>query len=291
MKLIKPKQTLDRKHAYLVMLFNETRKLSKSRFKQQTKSMIKSTKVYTPTELTEFSKTLKLNILSETPIKLVMGGTVSTGYNSTLYPSNKRVAILNFANAFTPGGMVLKGSSAQEENICRCTNLYESLVSKNGKPYYTINSGMVDIGVNGEIYTDTLIYTPNVTVFRNDVNYSLITPSYVDVITCPAPCAANMDYTTAITIYEKRIQKIVLAAIANNVDTLVLGAWGCGAFGQNPRLIAQAFATVLNTYHGCFKEIIFAIRPTYGGNAVDITYNIFKEELSKGYFGGELISE
>ena len=86
----------------------------------------------------------------------------------------------------------------------------------------------------------------------------------------------------AMPLYVRRIERIVASAIVNNVECIVLGAWGCGAFGQNPMLIARAFATVLNNYGGYFKKIIFAVRPTSDGEE-SAMYKIFKDTLTEYY--------
>lgn len=89
----------------------------------------------------------------------------------------------------------------------------------------------------------------------------------------------------ALKIYRNRIGGIVKAAIVNNADCIILGAWGCGAFGQSPTLVAQAFAEVLNDYSGAFRKIVFAIRPTSGVGS-DMTYDEFKRQLETYYSVG-----
>lgn len=215
---------------------------------------------------------------SNTPITMVRGGTVSTGYAEA---DNMRVAILNFADALEAGGLVWIGESTQEENICRCSNLYQIIGDEQSeKEYYSPNAVEVR-KTNRDIYTDNIIYAKDITVFKDDITYNNIEPKKLDVITCPAPSAYMMAYE-AMPLYVRRIERIVASAIVNNVECIVLGAWGCGAFGQNPMLIARAFATVLNNYGGYFKKIIFAVRPTSDGEE-SAMYKIFKDTLTEYY--------
>lgn len=213
-------------------------------------------------------------------IKMVRGGTVSTGY--TLAGEGKRVAILNFADALVHGGLVTVGEATQEENICRCSNLYPVLGSKESyEAYYDPNWEFES--VHKGLYLNNVIYARDITVFRDDETYKEIEPRKLDVITCPAPCRSLIEQE-AEYIYTMRIQQIVLSAKENGAESLVLGAWGCGAFGQNPSLVARAFAVVLNWYSGYFKQVVFAIRST--PDSKDSSYDIFYNTLKADYLGG-----
>lgn len=213
-------------------------------------------------------------------ISVVKGGTVSVGYANA---DDMQVAILNFADALQCGGLVWVGANTQEENICRCSNLYPTLDNEEShKNYYTPNNEAVNYS-GREVYTDRIIYSKDVTVFKDDETYENIEPKKLDVITCPAPNTA-LKTLTAMQIYVTRIEQIVLSALDNGVDCIVLGAWGCGAFGQDPELVAKSFAYVLNIYGGYFKKIIFAIRPTSGKG--DGMYKLFRRILSSDYAGG-----
>ena len=215
------------------------------------------------------------------PIIMIKGGTVSTGYS---YADKRRVAILNFADGLVPGGLVDVGANTQEENICRCSNLYASLsTNMSAEKYYIPNACTEDV------YTDRIIYSRDVTVFKDDITYENIKPRKLDVITSPAPSTYLMD-SDAQKVYFSRITQIVLSAIENGVQCIVLGAWGCGAFGQSPELVAREFARVLNNYGGYFDNIVFAIRPTYGESTSD-TYKVFDRVLTKNYKGGVMYEE
>lgn len=227
--------------------------------------------------------------VKHTPITMVHGGTVNTGYANA---DNMRVAILNFADALKYGGWVEDGTQTQEENICRCTNLYPVIGSeKSHEEYYAPNMRDVELRqiLNGyskhdersEVYTDRIIYARDITVFKDDTTYADVEPRRFDVITSPSP-KAYLNTADAIAVYTKRITQIILSAIDNGVECIVLGAWGCGAFGQNPEYVALSFAHVLNKYGGYFKKIIFAIKPTPHWHDTDL-YDTFKSTLDRFY--------
>ena len=258
---------------YLRKVFEETRELSKTQFAEDTELVQCQTLVY---DRIPMQKHRKKGI----PVEIIHGGTVATGYK---YANQYRTAILNFADAITPGGLVLVGGTTQEENICRCSNLYEALtIGSCMQDYYRANAK-----THGSVYLDKVIYSADVTVFRDDADYKMITPKKLDVITCPAPSAFFKDDKIALKVYKSRIRNIVNSAILNDADCLILGAWGCGAFCQDPRLISKAFVEVLNEYSGGFKKIVFAFRNTPGtGKHNDTTAKIFIDEFAKNYKWG-----
>ncbi|MDO5392906.1 MAG: TIGR02452 family protein, partial [Eubacteriales bacterium] len=49
------------------------------------------------------------------------------------------------------------------------------------------------------------------------------------------------------------------AAAANGANLLVLGAFGCGAFCNNPAVVARAYREVLDEYAGYFDQVVFAV--------------------------------
>ena len=269
-----------------VKVFHDTQKQTREKYPAD----VNDVEYYNGVDRVEASEEL-------TPITMIHGGTVNTGYS---YADTNKVAILNFADAIKFGGWVEHGAQTQEENICRCTNIYPVLGSaKSYKNYYKPNkdslitrvdsSDLSHYGRPDEVYTDRIIYARNITVFKDDTTYENVSPRQLDVITCPAPSAC-MEESVATITFTKRIIQIVLSAIQNKVDCIVLGAWGCGAFGQSPELIARAFARVLNNYGGYFKHIVFAIKPTPNWGEDDM-YNTFDEILSKHYKGGVMYEE
>ena len=176
-----------------------------------------------------------------------------------------KVAVLNFANSVRPGGGVRGGSSAQEESLCRCSNLYPTInQSRFLHLYYYPN-----VIKNNLLGTDAIIYSPDVTVFKSDTDYPEMLPEdkwyNVDVITCAAPClpygGGEVSEDELYEIHLKRAQRILDVAAANGAERLVLGAFGCGAFNNDPKIVAKAFydAFMDNERFCEFKEVVFAI--------------------------------
>ena len=230
-----------------------------------------------------------------TPITMVHGGTVNIGYANS---GTMRTAILNFADAIRYGGWVEHGAQTQEENICRCTNIFRILGNEeSNEKYYAPNRDTLKnrspfddchYGNSDEVYTNRIIYIRDAIVFKDDTTYSEVEPRQLDVITCPAP-SARLSVYDAMPIFISRIEQIVLSAIENKAECIVLGAWGCGAFCQSPEIVARAFAEVLNKYSGYFKKVVFAIKPTTNWGAKDL-YDTFKFILGK-YYRGEVTDE
>lgn len=199
------------------------------------------------------------------------------------------VGVLNFASSTNPGGGVTKGSTAQEECLCRCSNLYLTLYQEKCiREYYNINKKyMSNLG------SDAIIYSRNVYVFK-DKDYNMLPVKdrfYVDVLTCAAPnlrenprnqynSDASEEKLTLTdeelyNIHVKRARNILNVAVKNEDDYLILGAFGCGAFRNNPEIVAKAYKDVLQDYIYCFKVIDFAIIDgKYSNN-----YEIFKRIL------------
>ena len=177
-----------------------------------------------------------------------------------------RVAVLNFANAYTPGGGVLHGAMAQEECLCRSSDLYCALTL----PYLRKNYSEHNNTTVGDLGTDAVIYTPGVTVFKSDdpVPVRLPEPFQVDVITCAAPCInpqrrRPIPMDTLVKVIHRRLKNILEVAITRDVDVLVPGAIGCGAFNNPPDVVAEQFRRLLidEGYRDAFRRVVFAVKP------------------------------
>lgn len=168
--------------------------------------------------------------------------------------------VLNFANAHFAGGGFYLCANAQEESICRRSTLYASLKSPEAKKFYRENNLHIR-----RAEADTLIYSPNVVVFRNERCELLFEPRVVSVVSAAAPnrCALGLFLTrrTLVDVFERRIRMILELALRKGHRNLVLGAWGCGAFGNSPSLVAACFKKVLldERYASYFDHIGFAI--------------------------------
>lgn len=199
----------------------------------------------------------------DAPVSVEAGTTFRTAEK---YIAEGKVAVLNFANPHEPGGGVFRGATAQEESLCRSSNLYFGL----NTPYLMENYYFWHKNNTGEMYSDKVIYSPGVTVFKSDHLYPVMLEKtfQVDVITCAAPYRPSLNKREVETLLPEvlygRIRNILEVAIANKVEVLILGAFGCGAF-ENPRkMVAGQFRRLLvdEGYRGCFKRTVFAIKPS-----------------------------
>lgn len=208
---------------------------------------------------------IKPKVRQETPVIIVEEDTTFHAAQHYALDGDVKVAVLNFANAYNPGGGVRNGAMAQEECLCRSSNLYASLTMPYIlKHYYKWNSKNT-----GERGTDAVIYSPGVTVFKTDDEIPKIMKPWfqVDVLTCAAPYydagkRKPIPLEELKEIFIRRIRNILEIAAANNVDILVLGAFGCGAFHNPPQLVAEAFRYLLldKGYGKFFDKILFAIK-------------------------------
>jgi uncharacterized protein (TIGR02452 family) len=163
-----------------------------------------------------------------------------------------RPLALNFANGVQPGGGFVGGARAQEEVLCRSSALYQTLIDD---PMYEEHRKRPQ-----QDSTDWAIYSPDVPVFRVDDGNELSHPSLLSFLTCAAPYAPEIGQPQAGDLLQKRIHRVLAIARAFGPATLVLGAWGCGAFENDPHRTATDFREALtNDYSGAFSDIVFAI--------------------------------
>ncbi len=175
-----------------------------------------------------------------------------------LVDAGLRTAALNFASAKNPGGGFLNGAIAQEESLARSSALYACL---KGNSMYDLHRANRDA-----MYTDYVIHSPDVPVFREDDGTLLASPYLCSFITCPAVNAKvvlerNPGAGRAIReAMRGRIVKVLSVAAHHEHEGLVLGAWGCGVFGNEPRMIAELFHSALHgPFQGVFARVIIAV--------------------------------
>ncbi len=171
------------------------------------------------------------------------------------------VACLNFASAKNPGGGFLRGSLAQEETLARSSGLYPCLLEV--PAHYQRNRAH-----RSALYLDLAIWSPRVPFFRDDEGGWLAAPVACSVVTCAAPNAAALrqhgtyDAVAIEDALRRRARFVLAIARDQQVDTLILGAWGAGAFGGDPRMAARAFRDHLaGDFARVFGAIVFAIPP------------------------------
>jgi len=181
--------------------------------------------------------------------------------NKMRQQSQPRILCLNFASGKNAGGGFLRGSVAQEESIVRASGLYPCLVQESMQGYYNANQA-----ARAPFYTDHMIYSPNVPVFKYEDGSLMEKPILVSFLTAPAvnvSKAGNMkgkgrlDNSMVETIMRRRIAKVLQIAKEHGHECLVLGAWGCGVFGNDPKDVASWFSKELMSFQ--FRKIVFAI--------------------------------
>lgn len=171
-----------------------------------------------------------------------------------------KVAVLNFANAVTPGGGAAYGEDSQEASLCRCTNLYPCLIkNENLLHFYQYNDEQAPY------YSSRIIYSENIAVIKKENGRPMERGFFVDVITCAAPNVhdhrANLKKKKLEKLLEERIRNILMAAESHGIQALVLGAFGCGAFGNSADMVAGIFHRLLTDgeFSHSFREVVFAI--------------------------------
>ncbi len=159
---------------------------------------------------------------------------------------------LNFANGIHPGGGFLGGARAQEETLCRSSALYHTL---EGDPMYASHAKR-----RTPDSTDWAILSSGVPVFRTDGGNPLDKPWLLDFITCAAPYAPVIGQPASRILLKQRISRVLAIARAYGYTSLVLGAWGCGDFRNDPYTTALDFREALeNDFRGTFSDVVFAI--------------------------------
>lgn len=187
---------------------------------------------------------------AETHVQVCNETTLQSGYR--LIKDGLKPLALNFANGVSPGGGFLYGALAQEESLCRASALYQTLV---GDPMYDFHQkrGLPDS-------TDWTIYSPDVPIFRNDDGTELDQPWTMSFLTSAAPVASMVGQPKSEKLLRQRIHRILAIASAYGYETLILGAWGCGAFHNDPYQTAHDFRKYLeDDFSGHFAKVIFAI--------------------------------
>lgn len=195
------------------------------------------------------------------------------------------VCVLNFASATNPGGGVVKGSTAQEECLCRCSTLYANLTDqKVWRPFYGAHRAQ-----RNPLHNDDCIYTPDVVVFKSDTREPELMNEEdwwsVNVITCAAPNLRpdrdghrNVHITNKelVNLHIKRMRRILNIAASKGNEVVILGAYGCGAFQNPPEVVATAMRQVAWEYRYHFKVIEFAV---FCSPRDEHNYDVFKRMI------------
>jgi len=211
----------------------------------------------------------KIEVTDESTLAAARRLIVQEGLQDTL--------CLNFASAKNPGGGFLGGSQAQEESLARSSALYPCIVQMD--EMYTYNRNLKTC-----FYSDFMVYSPKVPVFRNDDGALLTSPYLVSMITAPAVNAGVVREREPLQekmiepVMLQRIRYILSLAASYGEKAIILGAYGCGVFRNNPSEVARMFAEVLfdEGYQTLFDRIVFAILDKSFDQGV---VNVFKQEM------------
>lgn len=239
-------------------------------YSNETNESIKNTKIYSSVDslIGRETYTSNIQVLNMTTVQAIQNEAEENKFN--------RICALNFASYKNPGGMFLNGSSAQEESLCHSSNLY-NILKEFDDTYYEWNRKHLNRG----LYTNRALYTKDV-IFVNDDKTLM---AKADIITCAAPNASvGLRYKRFTADENKlecvnRIKFILSIAASNKVDTLILGAFGCGVFSQDAKDISNIFKELLEKeFKGVFKKVLFAIPDT--GKSWNYNYTEFKRNFN-----------
>lgn len=216
------------------------------KYEREIEDCFRNSKIYGPDFIIEKNKLQNKHMMS---ILLDDLDSVSAVMD---YTKDKRTAVLNFASYKNPGGNFINGSSAQEESLCKESFLYNVL-----KKYENDFYGWNRTRINRSLYLDRAIYSPDVIFEKKGKSVKC------DVITCAAPNKTAAQKYNFVSDDEnnkalkKRIRFILDIAEDQKVKVLILGAFGCGVFGQDPIEVASIFKEELADRH--FDTVLFAI--------------------------------
>jgi len=214
---------------------------------------------------------------------------IEVNNESTLAAAHRLVAngwanplCLNFASAKNPGGGFLGGAEAQEENLAKSSGLYPCIVQMSAM-YADNRAGKTCL------YNDDMIYSPKVPVFRDDAYHLLDAHYLASMVTAPAvnrgAVARNtpslLDQVPA--VMQTRIDKLLALALHHGHTCIILGAWGCGVFGNRPQEMASWFAQYLledPRYRQAFELISFAVLDTKNNGTFQAFHDLFSGKES-----------
>lgn len=232
---------------------------------------IAGTRLYRPTDFDSLFAALAARPRAAVPPRIEVTGETTAKAARRLFEAEglRHLVALNFASAKNPGGGFIGGAKAQEEDLARCSALYPCQLRQ--PAYYQANRAAPSL-----LYTDHLIYSPEVPFFRDERLDLLEAPFTTAIVTSPAPNAgeARRHGATEAALREtlaRRAKQVLAVCAAHEHRTLVLGAWGCGVFRNEPRDVAEAFAAGLADplLAGAFERVVFAVwdrspeRPNY----------------------------
>lgn len=240
---------------------------------------IADTRHYQPADLERLLAEVSANAPSRGPAIIELENeTTLVGIDKLVSSGATSVAALNFASARNPGGGFLGGSQAQEESLARSSGLYPSLTSV--PDFYQQHRRMSSL-----LYTDAMIHSPGCPVIRDDEGNLLEQPQLVGFITSAAPNAGAVadnhpaDLPSIPDVLFHRAELVLALAAHHGYENLVLGAWGCGVFRNDPRVVAHAFSDLLRNrgWGQRFAKVRFSVFDSSRDQGV---YRAFEAEFS-----------
>lgn len=225
---------------------------------KQIADAVANTKLYTP-ELLEAMTEAFPSPKFETGFEVENITTLDAARKLSAQGETKTL-VLNFASAKNPGGGFLGGAQAQEESIARASALY--LCLQKTPEYYSFHRSNRTL-----LYSDHMIYSPDVPVFKDEDGNLMENPIHTTVITSAAVNKGAIEnnergsLSKILPLMKIRIDKMLALCVKNQHTVLVLGAWGCGVFRNEPEEIAQLFDEALRgKYAGQFRRVLFAVK-------------------------------
>lgn len=199
----------------------------------------------------------------------------------------KPVLVLNFANPVNIGGGVYKGARAQEEDLCRRSSLLRSLEAPHSLRYYSYNRKL-----HTHMGSDAMVFSPEVEIFRDEQGELMDETAIVAVLTCAAPMITysmeGMSESEYRGMFYNRIVGVLKCAVYFGYEELVLGAWGCGAFGNDAAIVSDLFYRALKELvwdghkaNDLFQRIVFAVRSR---GEESYNYKEFNRNFGDGHF-------
>ncbi len=238
------------------------------------------TRLFMPDELQQIAADLPLSGERIDTRFDVANETTLMGARRLATATTERVGVLNFASARNPGGGFLTGSQAQEESLARTSSLHASLTSDAATPFYEFHRREASA-----LYSDRMILSPDCPVFRDDEGGLLPSPYNITLLTSPAPNARALRENDQqalpqlAAVLSQRAGRVLALALHAGCRHLVLGAWGCGVFGNDPTLVARIFAQHLAGARlgGKFNNVRFSVLDDSPG---ELTLAAFRHEFA-----------
>lgn len=224
----------------LIQVFRDTLDVGRREYSQEIQNMLDKTWVIK-------GRSVKPATVEGAKVSFELGTSSSKVFK---YANQGHCAVLNFADGLDKGGLVWRGASTQEESLCRVSTLYYALDKPEcSMDYYEYNHPY------GYLCSDRFIYSQDVLFFKDD-DFNRVAPVKCDVITSPAPVVSTCTNDEYIERVLERMVMYLGYARRKGVEIIILGAWGCGAFGGDSVVMGRCFKSAL-MYIGGFKRIVF----------------------------------